>query len=252
MLNSSEPKKAIFNDLLSLILETYEVENGLLSDDELEILGILNILISERYVNVRLMKQNQCHWLMSIDYITRISFNNDCLPRLIKFYTPVDLDTQIELMRQVYQLVHNRQASQSSFLTLPPLLEDQDDIKVIYRHYATLYFVFIVDEQESELGILDLIQVFVQCLDKCFENVCELDLVFGWQVLQSVLEEIVQGGMVIETNIASIVSAVDAANQEKNGSNGSGAFGLSSSAFASASSAFSAFTRDGRLGWTGR
>lgn len=35
------------------------------------------------------------------------------------------------------------------------------DTRVIYRHYATLYFVFVVDESESELGILDLIQVTV-------------------------------------------------------------------------------------------
>ena len=34
-----------------------------------------------------------------------------------------------------------------------------DDLRVIYRHYATLYFVFVVDQSESELGILDLIQV---------------------------------------------------------------------------------------------
>lgn len=33
------------------------------------------------------------------------------------------------------------------------------DSKLIYRHYATLYFVFAVDSSESELGILDLIQV---------------------------------------------------------------------------------------------
>lgn len=33
------------------------------------------------------------------------------------------------------------------------------DFKIIYRHYATLYFVFCVDSSESELGILDLIQV---------------------------------------------------------------------------------------------
>lgn len=46
------------------------------------------------------------------------------------------------------------------------------------RHYATLYFVFCVDDSESELGILDLIQVFVETLDRCFENVSELDLVF--------------------------------------------------------------------------
>jgi len=31
------------------------------------------------------------------------------------------------------------------------------DYKLIYRHYATLYFVFCVDSSESELGILDLV-----------------------------------------------------------------------------------------------
>ncbi|WPK27070.1 hypothetical protein PUMCH_004442 [Australozyma saopauloensis] len=133
----------------------------------------------------------------------------------MKFYTPVDLSTQKTLLDQVYQLISVRSAKECSFITPPKLLEDLDDIKVIYRHYATLYFVFIVDDQESELGILDLIQVFVECLDKCFTNVCELDLVFGWQVLQTVLEEIVQGGMVIDTNIARIVAAVDDANSQK-------------------------------------
>jgi len=48
----------------------------------------------------------------------------------------------------------------------------------VYRNYATLYFVFVVDGAESELGILDLIQVLVEALDRAFENVCELDLVF--------------------------------------------------------------------------
>lgn len=31
--------------------------------------------------------------------------------------------------------------------------------RVVYRLYATLYFVFVVDGAESELGVLDLIQV---------------------------------------------------------------------------------------------
>lgn len=48
----------------------------------------------------------------------------------------------------------------------------------MYRHYATLYFVFVVDGNESELGILDLIQVFVEALDSIFVNVCELDIVW--------------------------------------------------------------------------
>ena len=43
-------------------------------------------------------------------------------------------------------------------------LTDGDTV-LIYRHYATLYFVFAVDSSESELGILDLIQVLVLLLD---------------------------------------------------------------------------------------
>jgi AP-3 complex subunit sigma len=40
-------------------------------------------------------------------------------------------------------------------------LIDGTDVKIVYRHYATLYFVFCVDSSESELGILDLIQVYI-------------------------------------------------------------------------------------------
>jgi AP-3 complex subunit sigma len=59
------------------------------------------------------------------------------------------------------------------------------------------------------LGILDLIQVFVEALDKCFENVCELDLIFHSDKVHFVLDEIVMGGMVLETNIGMILSAIE-------------------------------------------
>ena len=39
--------------------------------------------------------------------------------------------------------------------------------------------MFVIDDAESELAVLDLIQVLVEVLDKCFENVCELDLIFN-------------------------------------------------------------------------
>ena len=81
--------------------------------------------------------------------------------------------------------------------------------KVVYRHYATLYFVFIVDEQESELGILDLVQVFVETLDRYFENVCELDLIFHADKTHFILDEIVMGGMVLETSNVEILTALE-------------------------------------------
>merc|ERR1719326_2778086 len=81
--------------------------------------------------------------------------------------------------------------------------------KVIYRHYATLYFVFLVDQSESELGILDLIQVFVETLDRQFENVCELDLIFQVDKVHHILDEMVMGGMVLETNMHEVLTHVE-------------------------------------------
>lgn len=199
--------------------------------------------------------------------------NNSGLPRLTKFYTQIDLQTQSLLLKQVHSILSSRSANQCSFLTPPPLLStEDDDVRVIYRHYATLYFVFIVDEQESELGILDLIQVCVESLDAVFGgNVCELDLIFGFDSLQTVINEMIQGGLVVETNINKIVAAVDEANRGITGASGSGGSSVSSSftpggnsgggggtddnsfsrAFSNATSAFQAMTREGRM-WPSR
>jgi AP-3 complex subunit sigma len=69
----------------------------------------------------------------------------------------------------------------------------------LFRQYATLYFAFWVDSSESELGILDLIQVVVEALDQTFPNVCELDIIFNMDKVHYLLDEVVMGGMVLET-----------------------------------------------------
>ncbi|VDK32756.1 unnamed protein product [Gongylonema pulchrum] len=86
-------------------------------------------------------------------------------------------EEQQHIVRETFQLVSKRDDNVCNFLEGGSLIGGSD-YKLIYRHYATLYFVFCVDSSESELGILDLIQVFVETLDRCFENVCELDLIF--------------------------------------------------------------------------
>lgn len=95
---------------------------------------------------------------------------------MTKFYAQIPTDVQQLLLSEIFSLVNDRPSNLCNFLEGSTLIGGKD-VRVIYRHYATLYFVFVVDEAESELGILDLIQVFVESLDKCFENVCELDLV---------------------------------------------------------------------------
>ncbi|EEC03829.1 Ap-3 complex subunit sigma, putative [Ixodes scapularis] len=51
--------------------------------------------------------------------------------------------------------------------------------------------------------------VFVETLDKCFENVCELDLIFHMDKVHYILNELVMGGMVLETNMTEIITRIE-------------------------------------------
>eukprot|EP00607_Mallomonas_marina_P009599 CAMPEP_0182421428 /NCGR_PEP_ID=MMETSP1167-20130531/6822_1 /TAXON_ID=2988 /ORGANISM="Mallomonas Sp, Strain CCMP3275" /LENGTH=197 /DNA_ID=CAMNT_0024598567 /DNA_START=107 /DNA_END=700 /DNA_ORIENTATION=- len=139
--------------------------------------------------------------------------NNLGKPRLVKFYQSVISEAeQQSVIRKVFQQVAQRPDSFCNYLE-GSIAEWGDTTKIIYRHYATLYFVFAVDQQESDLGILDLIQVFVEALDKCFENVCELDLIFHSDKVNYILDEIIMAGMVLETNINQILLSVNEQNK---------------------------------------
>lgn len=87
-----------------------------------------------------------------------VVFNNHGKPRLLKFYQYYPEENQQQIVRETFQLVSKRDDNVCNFLEGGTLIGGQD-YKLIYRHYATLYFVFCVDSSESELGILDLIQV---------------------------------------------------------------------------------------------
>ena len=65
--------------------------------------------------------------------------------------------------------------------------------------------------------------VFVETLDKCFESVCELDLIFNSDKVHFILDEIVQGGMVLETSVPRIIDSI---TEQTLLSNGKGAPGV--------------------------
>ncbi|XP_052782184.1 AP-3 complex subunit sigma-1-like isoform X1 [Mya arenaria] len=139
-------------------------------------------------------------------------FNNHGKPRMSRFYQYYPEDMQQQIVRETFHLVSKRDDNVCNFLEGGTLIGGSD-FKIIYRHYATLYFVFCVDSSESELGILDLIQVFVETLDKCFENVCELDLIFHVDKVHYILAELVMGGMVLETNMTEIITRIEEQNK---------------------------------------
>ncbi|KAK3679619.1 Sigma-adaptin 3A [Vermiconidia calcicola] len=168
-------------------------------------------------------------------------FNNNGQPRLTKFYTQLDTSVQQRLISEIFTLVSARPASSCNFLPLPPLLTPNQSHSsssasndapslVTYRHYATLYFILISTSTESPLALLDLIQVFVEALDRLFENVCELDLIFNFETQHAVLGEMIVGGVVVETGLERVVEGVRAqgrvAKRPVNEGRGTGVGGL--------------------------
>jgi AP-3 complex subunit sigma len=70
----------------------------------------------------------------------------------------VPVSQQQQIVKDLFGMVSKRSDGVCNFV------EDASfgkGTKVVYRVYATLIFIFVVDQSESELGILDLIHVMV-------------------------------------------------------------------------------------------
>jgi len=118
-------------------------------------------------------------------------FNTRGQARALKFFDSCSTEAQQKLLRDCFQIVSKREMDTCNFI-------EYQDYKLIYRHYATLYFVFAIDSSESEYDIYELIHSFVQCLDQHFENVCELDLIFHSDKVNQILNEFFMGGFIVE------------------------------------------------------
>ena len=71
---------------------------------------------------------------------------------------------------------------------------DWKSLKIVYKRYASLYFVAGVDPTDNELLTLEIIHQFVEVLDRYFGNVCELDLIFNFHKAYYILDELLISG----------------------------------------------------------
>lgn len=79
---------------------------------------------------------------------------------------------------------------------------DWRNLKIVYKRYASLYFVTAIDNDDNELVSLDMIHQFVEVLDKHFSNVCELDLVFHFYKAYWLMDEVFLAGAALIRTIA--------------------------------------------------
>ncbi len=99
--------------------------------------------------------------------------------RLAKWYSVYSSREKARILRESSSAVLSRPSKLCNFL-------EWKGHKIVYRRYASLYFVFGVDKDDNELLMLEKIHLFVELLDTYFHNVCELDLIFNFHKVRCV------------------------------------------------------------------
>ncbi|BGP26714.1 AP-1 adaptor complex sigma subunit Aps1 [Rhodotorula toruloides] len=126
--------------------------------------------------------------------------------RLAKWYTTMPPRNKAKVVKDVTQLVLSRRTRMCNFL-------EYKDSKIVYRRYASLFFVCGIGPQDNELITLEIIHRYVEVLDRYFGNVCELDLIFNYQKAYSILDELIIAGEMQESSKKSVLKAVGQADQ---------------------------------------
>lgn len=138
------------------------------------------------------------HWLQ-IDFILLISRQGKV--RLSKWYTVKEAKDRARITRETSALVLNRAPKMCNFL-------DYKDKKLVYKRYASLFFVMGIGKEDNELMTLEMIHQYVEVLDKYFGNVCELDIIFNFHKAYYILDELFIGGELQESNKREVLRVI--------------------------------------------
>nr|ABJ90466.1 clathrin-associated adaptor complex AP-1 small chain sigma 1 [Neopyropia yezoensis] len=153
------------------------------------------------------------HWMMLISRQGKV--------RLSKWFDASTTAQRATIMRDVVTLVLPRPSVMCNVVewTSPPPAPSSPSPsgapappssaslarKLIYRRYASLYFVLCISDGDNELSALETVHLYVESLDKYFGHVCELDVIFNFDRAYFLADELLLGGHLQETNRATVL-----------------------------------------------
>ena len=82
------------------------------------------------------------------------------------------------------------------------------DTKVVYRRYASLFFIAGCDATDNELITLEIVHRYVEQMDKYYGNVCELDIIFNFQKAYFILDELLLAGEMQESSKKNVLRCI--------------------------------------------
>ena len=118
------------------------------------------------------------------------------------------MEERVALESEIIRKCLSRSELQCSFL-------EYRGYKVIYRRYASLFFIIgtkpdgdDAENSENELGMLEFIHTLVETMDKWAGSICELDIMYQLEEVHFLVDEMVQNGFIVETNKANILRPI--------------------------------------------
>jgi len=141
--------------------------------------------------------------------------------RLSSYYQWLSMEERVALESEIIRKCLSRSELQCSFL-------EYRGYKVIYRRYASLFFIVGTkadvdvaslhgenkENKENELGLLEFTHNLVETLDKWAGSICELDIMYQLEEVHFILDEMVMNGYIVDTNKANILRPLDLLEKE--------------------------------------
>ncbi|KAH7905372.1 Adaptor protein complex sigma subunit [Hygrophoropsis aurantiaca] len=135
--------------------------------------------------------------------------------RLLKWFVTMPPKTKAKTVKDVTQLVVGGKdggSGNGSARKRCNFLEYRDT-KVVYRRYASLFFICGISADDNELVTLEIIHRFVEVLDRYFGNVSDPDLlIFNFQQAYAILDELIIAGELQESSKKSVLRLVSQAD----------------------------------------
>ena len=144
--------------------------------------------------------------------------------RLAKWFTTLSPKEKAKIVKDVSQLVLSRRTRMCNFLEykgtnpsnpflLPRLacpfkLTSWIDMKIVYRRYASLFFIAGCSSTDNELITLEIVHRYVEQMDKYYGNVCELDIIFNFQKAYFILDELLLAGEMQESSKKNVLRCI--------------------------------------------
>jgi AP-1 complex subunit sigma 1/2 len=122
--------------------------------------------------------------------------------RLVKFYSTYAAKERTKLQKEAIHAALQRREKLANFI-------DFHEHTLVYKRYASLFFVLAIDKTDNELIALELIHSLVMLLDRFFQNVCELDIVYNFDKVHWLLDEFIIAGEQLESCMQEVLRHVE-------------------------------------------